>query len=293
MEIIMKTLIIFFLLLGTSLFPQITGNSVIDQNYNSLRQPGATKISLSDSTFIIQANVLMNTIADSYVAVFGVSESAKTLADANTNIDKRIQDFISALTKTGIAKSDIFVDMTTQTQLADYKITGNYAEQYIAGFEQKKNVIVKFIKIGELEKMLSIASEYGIYDLVKVDYIVNDLTPVYSKLFEAAMEIINTKKKLYLSATGLKLLPASQVYGESFTGYYPNQMYKSYTPNVTSELYTYYDDSKFRKKDLKKNTTYYYEKVSHSYFDKVLNPVVTEPAVGFVLTLQIKYEIEK
>ena len=39
MEIIMKTLIIFFLLLGTSLFPQITGNSVIDQNYNSLRQP--------------------------------------------------------------------------------------------------------------------------------------------------------------------------------------------------------------------------------------------------------------
>jgi len=290
----MKTLTILLLLfLGNTLFGQISGNSVIDQNYTNLRQPVTTKIYLTDSTFVIQANVLANIIADSYVAVFGVSESAKSLADANTNIDKRIQAFISALTKSGIAKDDIFVDMTTQTQLADYKITGNYAEQFISGFEQKKNVIVNFTGIQDLGNLVTLASGFEIYDLVKVDYIVNDITPVYSKLFEAAMEIINTKKKLYLSATGLKLLPASQVYGESFTGYYPNQMYKSYTPNVTSELYTYYDDSKFRKKDLKKNTTYYYEKVSHSYFDKVLNPVVTEPAVGFVLTLQIKYEIEK
>ncbi len=290
----MKTLTILLLLfLGNTLFGQISGNSVIDQNYTNLRQPVTTKIYLTDSTFVIQANVLANIIADSYVAVFGVSESAKSLADANTNIDKRIQAFISALTKSGIAKDDIFVDMTTQTQLADYKITGNYAEQFISGFEQKKNVIVNFTGIQDLGNLVTLASGFEIYDLVKVDYIVNDITPVYSKLFEAAMEIINTKKKLYLSATGLKLLPASQVYGESFTGYYPNQMYKSYTPNVTSELYTYYDDSKFRKKDLKKNTTYYYEKVSHSYFDKVLNPVVTEPAVGFVLTLQIKYEVEK
>ncbi|MHC1738463.1 MAG: SIMPL domain-containing protein [Ignavibacteriaceae bacterium] len=290
----MKTLtILLLLLLGNTLFGQITGNSVIDQNYSNLRQPATNKIYLSDSTFVVQANVLTNIIADSYVAVFGVSESAKTLAEANTNIDKRIQDFISALTKTGIAKDDIFVDMTTQTQLADYKITGNYAEQFISGFEQKKNVIVKFANIQDLGNMVTLASGFDIYDLVKVDYIVKDLNKIYVQLFRSAMEVINSKKDLYVSATNVKLLPSSQIYGESFTGYYPAQMYKSYTPNVSSELYTYYDDSKFRKKDLKKNTTYYYEKVNYSYFDKVLNPVVTEPAVGFVLTLQLKYEIDK
>lgn len=290
----MKTLTILLLLfLGNTLFGQISGNSVIDQNYTNLRQPVTTKIYLTDSTFVIQANVLANIIADSYVAVFGVSESAKSLADANTNIDKRIQAFISALTKSGIAKDDIFVDMTTQTQLADYKITGNYAEQFISGFEQKKNVIVNFTGIQDLGNLVTLASGFEIYDLVKVDYIVKDLNKIYVQLFQSAMDVIKTKKDLYVSATDVKLLPSSQIYGESFTGYYPSQMYKSYTPNVSSELYTYYDDSKFRKKDLKKNTTYYYEKVNYSYFDKVLNPVVTEPAVGFVLTLQIKYEIDK
>ncbi len=288
------------ILIGTLLLPALTvfgqqsGNQVIGQYYNynqTDKLQTVSKLYLSDSAFVIQANVLVNVIADSYVATFGVSESATTLKDANTKIDDRIQKFISALTtKLSISETDIYVDMTTQTQISDYKVNGNYAEQFISGFEQKKNVIIKFKSIKDLDKMVVIASEYGIYDLAKVDYMVTDINKIYTQLFQTAMEVINGKKDLYVKATNIKLTTSSEIYGESFYSFFPTQLYKSYTPNITTEYYDY--GSHGKRKDLKKNTTYYYDHINYSGFDKVINPIVTEPTVEFALMLQIKYNIE-
>ena len=104
------------------------------------------------------------------------------------------------------------------------------------------------------------------------------------------MEVINSKKDLYVKATNIKLTTSSEIYGESFYSFYPSQLYKNYTPNITTEYYDY--GSYGKRKDLKKNTTYYYDKINYSGFDKVINPVVTEPTVEFVLMLQIKFYIE-
>ena len=276
-----------------SVFSQYSGNGIIGQNNGNSQfapQQTANKLYLSDTAFTIQGNVLLNIIADNYVATFGVAESSATLTDANTKIDKRIKDFIAALTKMGVAQQDIYVDMTTQTQLSDYKVKGDYAEQYITGYEQKKNVIVKFTDIKALDKMILTACEFGIYDLAKVDYLVTDIDKVYSQLFQAAMDVINVKKELYIKATNVKLKSSSEMYGESFYSLYPPQLYKNYTPDVSTEFYEY--NSYAKRKDLKKNTTYYYDKTSYSGFDKVINPVVTEPAVEFIMTLQIKFKID-
>ena len=142
----LKTVFIgaILVLISTSVFSQHGGNAVIGQSYNYNKTSGlqsVDKLYLSDTSFIIQANVLNNVIADSYVAIFGVSESSNTLVDANSKIDRRINNFISALMKIRISKEDIYVDMTTQTLISDYKVTGNYAEQFISGFEQKKMLL--------------------------------------------------------------------------------------------------------------------------------------------------------
>jgi uncharacterized protein YggE len=289
--IFIGTLLLFSLMV----FGQVSGNRVIGRDYNdnqANKSQAVDKLYLSDSSFVIHGNVLINIIADNYVATLGVSEASTTLKDANTKIDERIQKFISALnTKMSIPLPDIYVDMSTQTQISDYKVNGNYAEQYITGFEQKKNVIVKFKNIKDLDKMIAIAADNKIYDIAKVDYIVTDINKIYSQLFQAATETINNKKELYIKATNIKLASSSQIYGESFYSFYPSQLYKSYTPNITTE---YSDDRSYaRRKDLKENTTYYYDKINYSGFDKVINPIVTEPTVEFVLMLQIKFDIEK
>ncbi|MDZ4126765.1 MAG: hypothetical protein U1E02_21720, partial [Hydrogenophaga sp.] len=122
-------------------------------------------------------------------------------------------------------------------------------------------------------------------------YIVTDINKIYTQLFQTAMDVINGKKELYVKATNIKLLNSSQIYGESFYSFYPSQLYKSYTANITTEYSDYSSYSK--RKDLKKSTTYYYDKINYSGFDKVINPIVTEPTVEFVLMLQIKFDIEK
>ena len=281
------------ILLVSTVHAQQSGNSVYGQGYNSTYAKSQTvdKLFLTDSTFIIQASVMVNVIADSYVATFGVAESSTTLSDCNDKIDKRIASFIADLTKLGVAQTDLYVDMTTQNKIYDYKMNGSVAEQYIKGFEIKKNVIVKFKNIKDLDKMIISASTYQIYDLVKVDYEVADINKIYTQLFQSATEIINQKKGLYVTATNAKLNSVSEIYGESFYNYSPSQLYKSYTAYESSDVYGQYTN--YVKKDLRKSTTYYYDKMSYSGFDKIINPTVTEPAVEFVLTLQIKFQIEK
>ncbi|OFY85254.1 MAG: hypothetical protein A3F72_04430 [Bacteroidetes bacterium RIFCSPLOWO2_12_FULL_35_15] len=293
----MKTKTLFItatlLLLVSIINAQVSGNSVYSQNYNSTNAKLQTvnKLFLTDSTFIIQANVALNVIADNYVAIFGVAEQSATLMECNDKIEKRIQNFITDLSKLSIAQTDIYVDMTTQNKIYDYKMSSSIAEEYLKGFELKKNVIVKFKNIKDLEKMVLSASTFQIYDLVKVDYNVTDITKIYTQLFQTATEIINQKKGLYVGATNAKLSSVSQIYGDEFYSYAPSQLYKSYTAYEGSDVYGGYNS--YTKKDLRKSVTYYYDKINYSGFDKVINPIVTEPAVEFILTLQIKFQIEK
>ncbi len=294
----MKTKTIFIsltmLLLISIVHAQQSGNSVYGQNYNSTAGKTQTvdKLFLTDSTFIIQANIALNIIADNYVATFGVAEQSATLNDCNDKIEKRIQSFITELTKFGIAATDVYVDMTTQNKIYDYKMNGSIEEQYLKGFELKKNIIIKFLNIKDLEKMVISASVFQIYDLVKVDYNVTDNNKIYTQLFVAATEIINQKKGLYVGATNAKLSAVSEIYGEEFYSFSPSQLYKSYTAFESSDVYGGYSNS-YTKKDLRKSTTYYYDKMNYSGLDRVINPIVTEPVVEFVLTLQIKFQLEK
>lgn len=281
------------MLSGLKTSAQQSGNSTYGQSYNPTfgKVDTADKLFLTDSTFIIPASVVMNVIADQYVVTFSTVEQAAEVSDCNEKIDKRINALKSDLKKMGIADKDIFIDMTTQNKVYDYKINSNIAEQYVKGFELQKNIIIRFAPIDKLDEIVIAASTHEIFDLVKVDYVVIDLQSVYTKLFEAATTVIDQKKTLYTAATHTTLAPASTVYGEKMYSYYPAQLYKSYKAYESSDVYGQFNN--YVVKDLRKSTTVYYDAINYSGFDQVINAAVTEPAVEFALTLQIKYQLEK
>jgi len=274
---------------------QVSGNQAYKKNYNyssaSIPDKGV-KLYLNDSCFIIRASILDNITADAYVAVFGVAQESSELKDCNNKINSRINGFTSGLQKMGIATENIFIDLTTQNKIYDYKVSTSLAEEFLEGFELKKNVIVKFKNISDLEKMMILASDFQIYDLVKVDYIVEDINQVYTTLFKAAMEIINQKKLLFVGATNMKVLPSSEIYSENFYCLNPDQLYDTYQAYESGDVSLPYN-STVKIKKIRKSQTVYYNKMNYSGFDKVLNPAVTEPAVEYGLTLEIKYQIEK
>ena len=283
----------FFCLMFASIntFAQQSGNSAYGYGSSLGKAATADKLFLTDSTFIISASVAINVIADQYVVTFSTTEEAADVSACNSKIDKRISAFRADLKKLGIADKDVFVDMTTQNKIYDYKVNANIAEQYIKGFELQKNIIIKFAPISQFDQIVIAASVHGVYDMVKVDYIVSDLPSVYAKLFETAAKVIEQKKTMYTNLTNTTLSNTSSVYGEKIYSYYPPQLYKGYQANETSDVYGQFND--YVVKDLRKSTTFYYDPINYSGFDTVINPAVTEPVVEFALDLQVKFTIIK
>ncbi|MEM8763727.1 MAG: SIMPL domain-containing protein [Bacteroidota bacterium] len=291
----MKKIFLYIIVVLTSvqLFGQVSGNQVQNSS-NSNRYTTSfapEKLFINDSSFVIQAKLLLNAKADSYVAVFAVADTAETVTKCNKRINTRIEKYLKGLDKEGFVEKNNAIDFTTQTKIYDYENNGGVYEQFLSGYEIKKNVIIPFRNLDDLEKLILISARNKVYDLAKVDYVIEDMEKVYGQLFDAAIQIINSKKKRYVSVTNLKLKKASQVYSESFRSLFPKDQYKSYTSNESTKYSNY--NTRYDRKSLRKTPTYYYDKIDYSGFDKVINPIVTEPVVQHVLNLQIRFEIER
>lgn len=206
----------------------------------------------------------------------------------------RVQRFTARLRRLDVDASGIYTDVVAQTQVHDIR-TGAVAEEYLRGFELTRNVIVPFRRPETMNELLLAAAADSIYDLVKVDYVVSDPEAVYANLFKAASEVIGRKKANYLALTGAQLRPAAQPYAEVFATFVPGEQYKSYQAAVKADYYDVDEDGNQRRhfKTLPALTTYYYQAPSTSGFDRVINPVVTEPVVTFTLALQVKYTLQK
>ncbi len=269
---------------------QISGNGVFNRNSSESKRVPPKILALNDSSFLIQANIIMNVAPDSYVITLGVSDSSNSVSEANRKINLRISNLTTAISRFDIKKQDLFVDMTTQTRLYDFELRAGTMTEVPVGFEIKKNIILRTTSIASIDELLSVASKYAIYDLVKVDYVVNDLNKINRQLFNQAVEIISQKKAAYVAVTGMSLQTASQVYAEDYYSNYPDQLYKSYTPSGTT---IYSTESRTNVKTIVKSPTFYYDPQNYSGIDKVITTGSIEPTVEFGLSLQIKYYINR
>jgi len=288
------TLLISILITPFEIFGQVSGNVAYENSYykKSRSSSGTVYKYLSDSTMLVSAGVLMNVLADEYVAVFGVSEEGTTVAECNDKIGKRINNFISGIKKLGIGTKDFYVDFITQNRIYDFQLSGNTAYEKLVGFELKKNISIHFKDKKLIDKLTVTASKYEIFDLIKVDYIVSDIPKIKNRLFEEATKIIDVKKKMYIVQTHIKLLPESQIYTENFVSHYPSDLYDSYSAFESATVKSKYY-SKTTTVQKRKMKTFYFKPIGQSVFDLVINPVIIEPVIQFSYTLEIKFEIDK
>ena len=134
----------------------------------------------------IEASVLLNLKADAYQAVFALAQEGPTLPEGNAKLTAQAHEFTAALEALGVKRADIYLDFISQNRIYDFSVQDNIAREKLAGFEVKKNFIVRYQDPALLEKMLAAAAKSGIFDLVKVDYIVSDLPAARARLREAA-----------------------------------------------------------------------------------------------------------
>ena len=160
-------------------------------------------------------------------------------------------------------------------------------KEVVVGFEVKKNFAIRFKDKNLLDQLTIQASKVGIFDLVKVDYIIKDFGPVRKKLMEEAGKIIRAKIEDQEALLGMKVGQLTVAVPGSMSTYYPVEMYESYIAQESEEMLGYRQNVNVQR--ARKPRTFYYNPLSPKDFDSVINPSQVEPCVQATIYVRLKY----
>jgi len=285
------SLIVLVIFSSTLVFAQEAGNRA----YGTSRRKPTVNSGVLTATgpdgkgllYFVEANVLLNVKADSYVAVFGVVQEAPTAAESNAKTDGAISQFTADLEKLGIKRADTFTDFITQNKIYDYATNGSTTTEKFSGFETKKNINVRYRDRDLLDKILAAATKASIFDLIEVDYTVSDLSGAHAKLYDEAVKVIKQKESSYANAFGVRLAPTN-VANEKYDAFYPSELYANYSAYEAGSTYGDYNN---RVIQARKTRTFFYTPLNASDFDSAINPLGIEPMVQFTLYLKMQYDL--
>lgn len=236
----------------------------------------------------VDAGVMINVKADSFVAVFGISVEGEDLEKARSRMAETLEAFRANLRQAGVRPEDVKDDFVSQNRIYGFEVAGDIAREVIVGFEFKKTVSVKFDAIGRLDALAEAASKAGVFDLVKVDYVVTDLEGVRARLMKEAARIVKQKVSQLEGGLGLKFGKPKQVYAQEFGTYYPTAMYSSYVAQESQQMLA--SRQNFNVQMARKPRTAFFDALDASIFDVVIDPVVVEPVVQFTVYFKVRYE---
>ncbi len=301
----MKNLIYIFLVFSSlSAFAQIKGNATIISRQNIIAptelanadiygnqiQQFRQKDLTPNPVITIDAKVLNNIVADSYTAIFNIVQIGKTSQETNTLMNERVEKVKDELRTKGILEGDIIIDVISfvpvYETVVEKKIFSKKYNEVPKGFELQQNIHVKFTNVNQFEKILSTCANNEIYNLVKVDYFINDIQTVYKQLRTEILKILKEKQQFYTDL-GFDLTSYHPTIADTKYCHFPKEFYKSYQAFHSTSLDT------FNKKQgiitAKKQTTYYYDPISYKDYDMVINSSIVEPIVQIGMEIKLQY----
>lgn len=245
---------------------------------------------LNNKTLELTVRVLSNKTADRYVAIFNLTQIANTAEETNKLMKERVEGFQKALNGMNIPKEDIYVDVVTFIPLYEYekdkKIFSNRNNEVPKGYELQQNLHIAYTKADQLRDIMTQAAKFEVFDLITVEYQVNDHEGVYNTMRQKAMANLSQQLEGYEKELGLNFEKSDRSLAESKRVAYPSSRYSSYKAFANVSMGNINDKSKTQ--DMYKPTTYYYDQLRAESFDIVLEPKVLEPAVQFVYELRMR-----
>jgi uncharacterized protein YggE len=280
-------------------FAQHGGNAQYDQQarYNRAGEVNLQMNAVSQYSFspVLEASVMMNVKASSFVAIFSITQYASTIGMADTLMNERIERFRKLLERINVNRSQTFVDAVSLVPTYEFEVTSKQFSKTLTevptGFEMKKNVHITFFDHEQANVLIAAAAKAEIYDMVKVDYNVENLEALYNQARMEAMDILEQKRKA-MEKAGIHA--RFTLIGEKNGSAHPYERYSQYYAQKTGMAPSFAGNYR-RQPSLQynyadKNKTIYYDKVSDKQFDRVINPVVNEPMVQVYVSVKAQYE---
>ena len=241
----------------------------------------------------LEVRVLSNQRADQYTAIFNLTQAGKTTEETNGLLQERATAFKVALKGLGLPDTAIFFDLISFVPLYEYevekKLFSRNNVEVPKGYEIQQNVHVAFTDGAQFTNIMTAASKLGIFDLVKVDYTVDDQEAIYTQMRTQAVQNLTEKLSLYETQLKLDLKEAPRTLSEARSVVFPLDRYSSYQAfaNISTEEAT----EKGKTRQMYKPRTQFYDKVEASDADVVINPHVVEPVVQYFYHLKLYIQL--
>ncbi|TXD82265.1 SIMPL domain-containing protein [Subsaximicrobium wynnwilliamsii] len=264
-----------------------SGNATI---YNPVIQQQLQKVLNPSTTIYIDVKALQNEAATTYTAIFNISQIVPTADSTTVLSNQRIEQVRKKLQAVGISKNDLVIDVISFVPNYELEIEKKlFSKTYTEvpkGFELQENLHIRFTKTSQFESILSACAANEIYNLVKVDYYIDNIAEVYKNLEVQLLELI-TQKKAYYNTLGFDLNNYDVAIADDRYCYFPKDFYQSYQAYNSISF-----DAIKRKKGVttaKKQSSYYYQPLSNETFDLVIKPSVLEPVVQIGMNIKLQY----
>jgi len=245
------------------------------------------------NTMTLKCSAMMNVKADSYLAIFNLTQMGNTGKEADEIIAKRTQPFIESLKALGIAASDVYVDMIYLIPIYNYevekKLFSKTYNEVPKGFEMQKNLHIRFKEANLIDDIVTLAAVNEIYDLVTVEYFVRNSQAPYDTLRNRAVKYLAGNAKRF-EKLGLKLDGEFRILSEKSEVSYPEGQYTDYDAFVSQSLEAARDKTVTT---IRKPKTVAYNKLSYESFDIVINPEFLEPVVQYTYEVRVSYTLDK
>ncbi|MDB9720486.1 SIMPL domain-containing protein [Winogradskyella sp.] len=258
--------------------------------YNPTVQQQIHKVLQPSNVLTIDVKALQNVSATTYTAVFNVSQIGTTAEDTNTLMKTRINAIKKRLLGIGITQNNMAIDVISFVPNYEVEVTKKlFSKTYTEvpkGFELQQNIHIQFTKTSQFEAVLEACAKSEVYNLVKVDYFIEDIKAVYKNLQEQLLQLIDDKKAYY-KILGFDLSTYNVAIADDKYCYFPKDFYQSYQAyNSVS-----FDALKTNKgiTTAKKQTSYYYQPLTYEHYDVVINPSILEPVVQIGMNIKLLF----
>lgn len=254
---------------------------------------GGGLVANNDKEMVFQVNALLNAKADAYLAIFNLTQLGESASEADKLLNEKVNGFKSKLSALGIGEDEVTTDIISLKPIYEFEVEKKlFSKTYTEvpkGFELQKNIHVRFDNSQWLDAILTLAADNEIYDLVTVDYFVDDTEEKYSQLRKKSIEVLKNKLTDF-EDLGIKLDTAYKKVVESRGMVMPIDRYKTYSSYQSAAFQSSGRVAEVSR--IRKPTTYFYEKLPYEHFDVVIEPEYLEPVVQYVYSLKVKYVIE-
>ncbi len=283
------------------LYAQVMGNYGVQQNtYQNVRVDARFRAVPRSATFVgdnvleININALSNQKASSYTAIFNIVQTGKTADETNSLLNARLDPFLAELKSMGIPASDVYVDMVNFLPKYEYDVSKKLFSKKTyteipKGFEMQKNVHIRYTNPALLDRIVTAAARQEIYDIVKVDYFVDEPQKVYTQLRETTFQYLKQIENQY-KTIGVRLDSAYMITAENAWVAYPINRYESYQAFSGQKL-----DSDEKSGSVVNNVdkpiSRFYNAVPANDYDIVINPEILEPAVQFSYNIIVRFTL--